>query len=124
MTSAQERGLLGIELELLAVAHRFALAGDPYFHGYQAMREIRRVKSDHGRVSHGTIYRALDRMEKLGLVVSRWEDPAISERDGRPQRCFYRLSAHGLASRAMPIDSDLEPGLQDALAGSIPEILP
>ena len=37
----------------------------------------------------GTVYPALRRMEAAGLVVSRWEDAAVAQREHRPARKYY-----------------------------------
>jgi DNA-binding PadR family transcriptional regulator len=43
----------------------------------------------------GTIYPILARLEQVGWVESRWEDPAVHEAAGRPRRRFYRLTPDG-----------------------------
>jgi PadR family transcriptional regulator PadR len=40
----------------------------------------------------GTVYPALDRMMKAGIVADRWEDPAPAD---RPKRRYYELTATG-----------------------------
>lgn len=41
----------------------------------------------------GTVYPILRRLEDGGLVRSQWERVAISRREGRPPRKYYRLTA-------------------------------
>ncbi|HEV2911859.1 MAG TPA: PadR family transcriptional regulator [Pyrinomonadaceae bacterium] len=43
----------------------------------------------------GTVYPALRRMEDAGLVDSRWESEGVAQRDGRPLRKYYEISAAG-----------------------------
>jgi PadR family transcriptional regulator, regulatory protein PadR len=43
----------------------------------------------------GTVYPALGRLERDGLVRSAWEDEATAHGDGRPARRYYRLTAAG-----------------------------
>ena len=43
----------------------------------------------------GTVYPALSRLERDGLVKSSWEDPVKAHRDRRPPRRYYRLSVEG-----------------------------
>jgi len=43
----------------------------------------------------GTVYTTLRRLEKRGLVKSRWEDPAVAEAEGRPRRRYYEITAEG-----------------------------
>ena len=44
----------------------------------------------------GTVYPALGRLERDGLVTSTWEDALIAQRDKRPPRRYYRLTASGV----------------------------
>ena len=109
MCMPKRRGdqLFGVEREVLDAAHRIALSGDPYFHGYQATLEIRRVRPEGDVTAPGSIYRALDRLTKLKLLERQWEDPAISEQEGRPRRRLYRLTSVGAASRGAAVDQNL-----------------
>lgn len=43
----------------------------------------------------GTVYPALSRLERDGLVRSSWEDPVKAHRDRRPPRRYYRLAPEG-----------------------------
>ena len=43
----------------------------------------------------GTVYPALRRLERGGLLVARWEDEAAAHRDQRPARRYYELSRQG-----------------------------
>src|SRR3712207_1468224 len=43
----------------------------------------------------GTVYPALRRMEEAGLVRSKWESEASAQRDGRPARKYYEVTATG-----------------------------
>ncbi len=43
----------------------------------------------------GTVYPALRRMEESGLVVSHWESEAAAQREGRPARKYYEVTAEG-----------------------------
>jgi len=50
---------------------------------------------DNTGLPSGTVYPALRRMEAAGLVVSRWENPAVAQREQRPARKYYELSKSG-----------------------------
>ncbi len=50
---------------------------------------------DHTGLPSGTVYPALSRLERDGLVRSSWEDEARAHRDGRPARRYYRITAPG-----------------------------
>lgn len=43
----------------------------------------------------GTVYPALRRLEESGLVNSQWEDDANPQRDQRPPRKYYSITATG-----------------------------
>lgn len=43
----------------------------------------------------GTVYPTLARLKRSGLVVARWEDQRVAEREGRPRRRYYELSTEG-----------------------------
>lgn len=40
----------------------------------------------------GTIYPALDRLMKAGMIADRWEDPAPAD---RPRRRYYEITSTG-----------------------------
>lgn len=46
----------------------------------------------------GTVYPALRRLEKGGLLESRWEREAEAHADGRPRRRTYELTPAGAAA--------------------------
>jgi PadR family transcriptional regulator PadR len=46
----------------------------------------------------GTVYPALSRLERDGLVVSTWEAPEIARADGRPSRRYYRTTRLGVGT--------------------------
>lgn len=48
----------------------------------------------------GTVYPALRRMEKAGLVASQWENHEIAQREQRPPRKYYEITASGESSLA------------------------
>jgi DNA-binding PadR family transcriptional regulator len=43
----------------------------------------------------GTVYPALRRLERDGLLASRWERENVAEQELRPRRRYYRVSAAG-----------------------------
>src|SRR5881394_3906669 len=46
----------------------------------------------------GTVYPALRRLERDGLIRSQWEKAALAERAQRPPRKYYRLTRSGQAA--------------------------
>jgi DNA-binding PadR family transcriptional regulator len=67
-----------------------------YHHGFQIM--------DVTGLPSGTIYPLLRRLDREGLVSSRWEKPAVARREQRPPRRYYQLTASGEAMRALALD--------------------
>ena len=50
-------------------------------------------------LTSGTVYPALERLEELGFVRSKWESETTAHRDGRPARRYFEITPAG--SRAM-----------------------
>jgi PadR family transcriptional regulator PadR len=46
-------------------------------------------------LTSGTVYPTLDRLERAGLLKSRWEDEASAHHEGRPARRYFALTAAG-----------------------------
>lgn len=51
-------------------------------------------------LASGTVYPTLGRLKRSGLVLPRWEDQRVAEREGRPRRRYYELSADGVRALA------------------------
>lgn len=47
-------------------------------------------------IAHGTLYKALDRMRRAGLLTAVWEDPDAAASAGRPRRRVYTITAKGV----------------------------
>ena len=88
--------LLPIERSLIVAASDVHGRGKPEFHCYAIAKEMRDREGARRLTAHGTLYRALDRLEEAGLLASRWEDPLIAADEGRPRRRLYRLTAAGV----------------------------
>ena len=67
-----------------------AILRDRAAHGYEVIERLRERSEGAFDLPEGTIYPALHRLEREGLLVSEW-----SEHGGRRRRT-YRLSATGL----------------------------
>ena len=46
----------------------------------------------------GTVYPAMRRLERDGLIRSQWERPSIAEASQRPPRKYYKLTRTGGAT--------------------------
>jgi PadR family transcriptional regulator PadR len=68
------------------------------FHGYEIARRLADEDDRKWLTAYGTLYRALGRLESMGMLESRWEDPEIPARENRPGRRLYRLTAVGEAA--------------------------
>jgi len=92
--------LLALESEILATALTMRRDGEPAFHGFALARRLRDERGSRSLTAHGTLYKALGRLEGFGLLTSRWEDGDV---EGRPRRRLYELSGRGAetAERAL-----------------------
>jgi DNA-binding PadR family transcriptional regulator len=68
-------------------------AGQATFHGFGLAQSMREEGGSRALTSHGTLYKALSRLEEFGLLASRWEDASAAE--GRPRRRLYELTGQG-----------------------------
>jgi PadR family transcriptional regulator len=96
--------LLALEMSILETAVDLRRAGASHFHGYAIAREIEARDAARALTAHGTLYKALGRMERAGLLESEWEDPDAAAEDGRPRRRLYRVT--GLGERALHQQQD------------------
>jgi PadR family transcriptional regulator, regulatory protein PadR len=87
--------LVPLEAALLSLAVELARAGRPQFHGFAIAKELAEREAARRLTAHGTLYKALDRLERAGLLESSWEDPAVAADEGRPRRRLYRVTALG-----------------------------
>lgn len=46
----------------------------------------------------GTVYPAMRRLERDGLIVSKWEQQSIADAEQRPLRKYYKLTRQGKAT--------------------------
>jgi DNA-binding PadR family transcriptional regulator len=99
--------LLPLEVNICTAARRLRRE----FHGFELAKSLADGSDSKRLTAYGTLYRALGRLEAMGLLTSRWEDPQ-AENEGRPLRRLYRLtdlgecalaeSAEGRVARAGP----------------------
>jgi DNA-binding PadR family transcriptional regulator len=91
--------LIPIEEQILAVAQGLLKDGQQEFHGYQLAVELQGRTGARRLAGHGTLYKALLRLERQGFLLSHWEDPTVAGTEGRRQRRLYRLSLAGAQLR-------------------------
>jgi DNA-binding PadR family transcriptional regulator len=87
--------LVPLELDILETAIALARGGVPEAHGFLLARELRDRQEAKRLTAYGTLYKALERLEGMGFLESRWEDPQAAAEDGRPRRRFYRVTVVG-----------------------------
>jgi PadR family transcriptional regulator, regulatory protein PadR len=85
--------LLPLETEILETALSLLRGGHATFHGFALAQRIRADSGSRSLTAHGTLYKALARLEGFGLLTSQWEDGAAAE--GRPRRRLYELTKQG-----------------------------
>jgi len=68
------------------------------FHGYELAKQLAEDEKRRLLTAYGTLYRALSRLEDMGLLESRREEPEIAARENRPGRRLYRLTGMGVAT--------------------------
>ena len=87
--------LLPLEAAICRCAATLHRRGIAEFHGYQLAKRLGKEDERRWLTAYGTLYRALGRLEAMGLLESRWEHPEIAARENRPGRRLYRLTAAG-----------------------------
>jgi PadR family transcriptional regulator PadR len=109
--------LLALETEILEVALSMLRSGQATFHGFGLAQTMREQGGSRSLTGHGTLYKALSRLEEFGLLTSRWEDAAAAE--GRPRRRLYELTSQGthVAEQALA-------GKADQATGRLPRVAP
>jgi transcriptional regulator len=60
-------------------------------HGHQIAKHIQRTSDEVLQVEHGSLYPALHRLERKGLLASKWETPKDRNREFK----YYRLTPKG-----------------------------
>lgn len=87
--------LVPLEIAICLAAADLAAAGTREFHGYELAKQLAASNQRRGLAAHGTLYRALARLGKMGMVTDRWEDPLLAARERRPLRRLYALTVNG-----------------------------
>ena len=80
---------LGTVMVLHAIARGFQ-------YGFDIMEET--------GLTSGTIYPALDRLERLGFAGSEWEEARIAHREKRPARRYYQITREGQEALATALE--------------------
>ena len=92
--------LLPLEISILEAGIELRRHEVTEFHGFLIAKAIREREDARLLTAHGTLYKALDRMERAGLLASHWEDPLIAAASNRPRRRLYQVTVVGEAALA------------------------
>jgi PadR family transcriptional regulator PadR len=85
-----------IEMDILEAGMRLQRSGVEEFHGFLVAKEMAEGQELKLLTAQGTLYRALNRLERDGLLESRWEDAGEAAQAGRPLRRLYRITAESV----------------------------
>ncbi|MDA1189149.1 MAG: helix-turn-helix transcriptional regulator [Chloroflexi bacterium] len=97
--------LVPLEISILEASLILRSRGAAEFHGFLIAKEVKKQEAARRLTAHGTLYKALDRLEKAGLLESRWEDPGIAAQEHRPRRRLYQTTTAGEKALAQALAS-------------------
>jgi PadR family transcriptional regulator PadR len=89
-----------LEISILETLLGLRAAGNLAAHGFFIAQLIQEATGARLLTAHGTLYRALHRLEQAGFLLSDWEDPCRALEQGRPARRLYKVTAAGEAALA------------------------
>ena len=92
--------LIPIETAILAVLLDLQLRGAAGAHGYAIAKAVQDRTGATRLTGYGTLYKALERLERSAVVDSAWEHPEVAALEGRPRRRYYRITAAGATALA------------------------
>lgn len=91
----KEGRLVPLEVSILEASVSLARRGATEAHGFALAKELRDREGARRLTAYGTLYKALNRIERAGYLASRWEDPALAAARSRPRRRLYRMTLFG-----------------------------
>ena len=92
--------ILPLESDILETGLALLRSGQATFHGFGLANALKEGGGSSTLTAHGTLYKALSRLESSGLLTSHWDKAEV---DGRPRRRLYELTGEGIrtAERAL-----------------------
>ena len=93
--------LVPLETAILDALVELRRHGVPEAHGFLIASELRDLGDQRRLTAYGTLYKALERLDDSGALVSRWEEPEIAALERRPRRRYYRITIVGEAALAV-----------------------
>lgn len=91
--------LLPLEEAILRIGLGRLGTSEPEFYGFSLAEELESGEGAERLLGHGALYKALGRLERGGLLESRWEDIVPAE-EGRPRRRLYKVTGQAAAALA------------------------
>lgn len=113
--------LVPLEVDILDASIALRARGMHEAHGFLLARAMGDGAEAKRLTSYGTLYKALDRLERGGYLESRWEDPDYAAEAARPRRRFYRITAAGeaaLADARVAADADAKAAVRPSPSGA------
>ena len=111
--------MIPLEVAILEASDEFRRSGKPEAHGYLLASMVQGLQHARRLTAYGTLYKALTRLERQGLLASRWEDPQIAAAKSRPRRRFYRLTGEGAAALSEARAANRDPSTYRAAATAV-----
>jgi PadR family transcriptional regulator PadR len=108
--------LVPLEAWILEAATELRRRGVSEAHGFLLAKQMRDERDARRLTAYGTLYKALERLERAGFLESRWEDPLIAAGEGRPRRRFYRITLAGEGALAQATNDAAETSLPRSAA--------
>ena len=99
--------LVPLERQILDAALGLRGMGVAEAHGFLLARTMRDQADARQLTAYGTLYKALERLERAGLLESRWEDPTYAAEASRPRRRLYKVTAAGELADAAARTADV-----------------
>ena len=112
----KEGALVPLEAWILEAATELRRRGVAEAHGFLLAKQMRDERDARRLTAYGTLYKALERLERAGFLESRWEDPLIAAGEGRPRRRFYRVTLAGEGALAGATVGEAEASLPRSAA--------
>jgi DNA-binding PadR family transcriptional regulator len=101
--------LVPLEVAICSAAVALCNRGVEQFHGYLLAKELKEASDAKLLTAYGTLYRALGRLEQMGLVTSAWEHPQIPADENRPRRRLYSITPDGRNAAAQAVGDTAAP---------------
>ena len=97
--------LLPLEVDILSAALALRGRAPEGVHGFLLAKAMADAADARRLTAHGTLYKALRRLEGAGMLTSRWEVASRALAEGRPRRRLYRITRKGAAACTAALES-------------------